>query len=101
VIIAAMGQMTFGTYRIGTTSPAQATVLSNLAPKTLPITSISTTGDFAQKNTCGTSLAALGTCNINVTFKPLIKGLRTGYLMVKDGADNGPQVVMLQGTGKV
>ena len=36
----------------------------------LTITSIAVSGDFAETNNCGSSVAAGGSCTINVTFTP-------------------------------
>ena len=57
------------------------------------------TGDFAQTNTCGASLAAHDSCTISVTFKPTAPGKRIGNLPLHDNASNSPQVVDLSGKG--
>jgi len=57
------------------------------------------TGDFAQTNTCGASLAALESCTIKVTSKPTVAGTRTGNLQLRDNANNNPQLVTLSGKG--
>ena len=56
-------------------------------------------GDFAETNTCGASLAAQASCTIGVTFKPTSTGKRTGSLPIHDDASNGPQIVVLTGKG--
>jgi uncharacterized NAD-dependent epimerase/dehydratase family protein len=56
--------------------------------------------DFAQTNTCGSSVAAKGKCTISVTFTPRATGTRTSTLKLNDGANNSPQTVSLTGTGK-
>src|SRR5689334_10499943 len=59
-------------------------------------------GDFAQTNTCPVSpatLAANGTCTINVTFTPTASGSRTASVSVSDNASGSPQAVALSGTG--
>jgi hypothetical protein len=70
--------LALGSQPVGTTSAAQTVTLSNTGNATLNITSIAITGtnasDFAQTNTCGSSVAAGADCTINVTFKP--SGLR-------------------------
>src|SRR5205823_1364969 len=55
--------------------------------------------EFAQTNTCGTSLPANGSCTINVTFTPQATGLRSAAVYVADNADNSPQNVPISGTG--
>jgi hypothetical protein len=67
------------------------------------ITSIAITGidavDFAETNTCGTSVASGASCFIRVTFKPLVKGTRTADVSVYDNGGGSPQKVGLTGTG--
>jgi hypothetical protein len=61
---------------------------------------ISTTGDFSvSTTTCGTSVAAIGTCTIDVVFTPTQTGTLTGTLQVSDSAENSPQSSSLTGTG--
>src|SRR5205085_481666 len=60
--------LNFGNQTVGTTSASQAVTLTNNQSVSLSITSITTSGDYAQTNTCGTSLAANSSCTINVTF---------------------------------
>ncbi|HKN70900.1 MAG TPA: FG-GAP-like repeat-containing protein [Terriglobales bacterium] len=59
----------FGSVAIGTTSPAQATTLTNVGTTTLNITNIAITGtnagDFAQTYTCESSLGAGASCSIS------------------------------------
>jgi len=91
--------LTFASQNVGTTGAAQAVTLTNSGPGALSITSIATSGDYAQTNNCGTSLAVNGTCTINVTFTPTVSGTRTGTLTVTDNATNSPQTASLTGTG--
>jgi hypothetical protein len=91
--------LTFGNQNVGTTSAAQNITLSNSGTASLSITSIATSGDFAQTNTCGTSLAAGTNCSISVTFTPTAAGTRTGTLTVTDNAPGSPQTASLTGTG--
>ena len=95
--------LTFAAQTVGTTSSAMSVTLTNNLLTALPI-GITFTGtnpnDFAQTNTCGTSLAANSHCTISVTFKPGATGTRTATLNVKDSASNSPQQVGLTGTGK-
>src|SRR5205814_1730306 len=56
-------------------------------------------GDFAQTNNCGSSVAAAGSCTINVTFKPTATGTRTATVSVTDNATGSPQTASLTGSG--
>src|SRR5205807_3603648 len=55
--------------------------------------------DYAQTNTCGSSLAAGSECVISVTFKPSSAASRPGTLTIVHGGNNNPSVVTLAGTG--
>ena len=68
------------------------------------ITSLAITGtnasDFAQTNSCGSSVAPGAACTIGVTFTPSASGARTATLSVTDNANGeGRQTVSLSGTG--
>lgn len=91
--------LSFGSQALATTSAAKSVTLKNNLPTALSISSITTTGDYAQTNNCGTSLAAGASCTVNVTFTPTTTGSRTGTLTIADNASNSPQTVSLSGTG--
>jgi len=91
----------FGNQAVGTASPIKTVTLSNNLGTALTISTIATSGDYSETNTCGTSVAAGGTCAISVTFTPTTTGTRTGTLTVTDGASNSPQTVPLTGNGVV
>ncbi|MGA9901988.1 MAG: choice-of-anchor D domain-containing protein, partial [Terriglobales bacterium] len=96
--------LTFASLAVGTTSAAKNITLTNNLPSALSVGEIVFTGtdtlDFAQTNTCGSSVAAKGKCTISVTFTPQATGTRTATLNINDGANNSPQTVSLTGTGK-
>jgi hypothetical protein len=82
-----------------TTSAAQTVALTNLGKTAMAISSIQSSGPFAQTHTCGTSLAAGASCNIDVTFTPRGTGASTGMLTITDSAGGSPQKVTLSGKG--
>jgi hypothetical protein len=90
---------------VNTSSAAQTVTLTDTGSAALTIGGISFAGpdasDFAQTNTCGSSLAAGAACTISITFTPLASGLRTGTLNVTDNASGSPQKVQLTGQGTV
>ena len=63
----------FSPQTINTTSAVQTLVLTNPGTLTLAITQIAATGDFAETDTCGTSLRRALPA-ILVTFKPTAIG---------------------------
>jgi hypothetical protein len=93
--------LTFPSQTVGTSSASQSVTFSNTgATDGLGIGSIAASGDFHVKsNTCGTSLAAGGSCKIKIAFKPTKTGARAGTLTIKDFNTNSPHTVALSGTG--
>ena len=94
--------LTFGSQSVGTTSASQPVTLSNTGSGALTIASIATTANFGETNTCGGSVAASGSCTINVTFSPTATGTLTGTLTITDnnnGVAGSMQTVSLSGTG--
>jgi hypothetical protein len=95
--------LTFASQAVGATSAAQTITLSNTGNAALTLTSIALTGmnpgDFAQTNTCGSSVAAGTNCTISVTFKPTASGTRSAVVTLTDNATGSPQTVGLSGTG--
>ena len=89
----------FGLRLVGTASSPQEVTLTNTGPITLTISSITASGDFLQRNNCGSSLPAGESCTIRIAFKPTDKGIRTGDVTITDDAANSPQVIALTGTG--
>lgn len=77
---------TFNSPSIGTPSAGQQFSLSNVGEAPLTITSITISGDFAESNNCGSSLALNASCTINVVFTPTANGTRTGTLSVATSA---------------
>src|ERR1019366_7215740 len=91
--------MSFGNQAVGTTSAAKKATLTNTGSATLNITSITTTGLFAQTNTCGSTVKAGKKCTISVTFSPTATGTATGVVTITDNATNSPQTITLSGNG--
>jgi len=91
--------LTFGSQIIGNPSASQAVTLTNSQSVSLSVSSIVTSGDYAQTNNCGASVAANANCTINVTFTPTSAGTRTGTLTVTDNGPGRPQTAGLAGTG--
>ena len=95
--------ITFATQNVGTTSSPQSVTLTNTGTATVTISSIGIGGasatQYAQTNTCGTTLAAAATCQVNVTFSPTaVTGNAQASLTVADNAPGGSQVILLGGS---
>jgi len=95
--------LNFGQENMGLTTAPQTVTLSNTGKASLSISSIALGGaepfDFAQSNTCGTSVAAGANCTISVTFTPGATGTLSASLSIADNASGTPQTVSLSGTG--
>jgi Beta-propeller repeat/Abnormal spindle-like microcephaly-assoc'd, ASPM-SPD-2-Hydin len=95
--------VSFGDQKAGTTSAAQTITVMNHGAATLTIKKIAVTGtgaaDFAQTNTCGTSLAAGSSCTASVTFTPKTTGSFAALFSVADNGGGTPQSAALTGTG--
>lgn len=95
--------LNFGSQGVGTTSAPQMIKLTNLLAKTLTISNLAITGanagDFAETNTCGSSLAPKAACTIGVTFTPTAAGIRTASVSVSDDGGGSPQAIPLAGLG--
>ena len=90
--------LTYVNQAVGSKSAAQTFTLTNEQSTALNV-AIATSGDFAETDTCGTSLAPSLSCTISVTFAPTFPLTRTGSVTVTDNAANSPQTVMLSGVG--
>jgi Carbohydrate binding module (family 6)/F5/8 type C domain/Abnormal spindle-like microcephaly-assoc'd, ASPM-SPD-2-Hydin len=99
VLTASPTSLTFASQAVNTTSAAQAVTLTNTGTAAASVSSIATSGDFSQANTCGTSIAVNASCTVNVSFRPTASGTRTGTLTVTSNASNSPTTVALSGTG--
>jgi parallel beta-helix repeat protein len=96
-VTATPSALSFGSVATGTTSAAQTVTVSNPTSSAASVSSISATGDFTQTNTCGSSIAANGSCTVSVNFAPAATGTRTGSLTVNAGGVTN--TVTLTGTG--
>jgi hypothetical protein len=91
--------LTFASQTLNTTSAAQTITLNNTGNGALGITSIAASAQYAQTNTCGSTVTAGGTCTISVTFTPTASGTQAGAITITDNAGGSPHVVSLTGTG--
>ncbi len=103
VVSLTSGSLSFANQNVGTTSTAQSVTLNNTGTGALTITNIAVTGanpgDFAQTNTCGSGVAAGGSCSFSVTFTPTATGSRGASISITDNAAGSPHSITLSGTG--
>jgi hypothetical protein len=90
--------VSFPSQLVGTSSSTQ-TVTLTAGVVAVGSLHLQTSGAFSETNNCGTGLAALGTCQVLVSFTPTSSGSQSGTLTMTDSAPNSPQTVSLSGTG--
>ncbi len=94
------GALSFGNVVLTQSSTKQTLTLTNTGNATLNFTTaFAVTSDYTFTTTCGSTLAASGTCTVDVTFSPTAVGVRTGTLTILSDAPTSPDVVSLGGTG--
>ncbi|MGD0063163.1 MAG: discoidin domain-containing protein [Streptosporangiaceae bacterium] len=91
--------LSFGDVSSGSTGAGRSVTVSNPGSSAASISSISTTGPFSQTSNCGGSIAAGGSCTVQMTFAPTSGGAQTGTLSVASSAPGSPLTVALSGTG--
>jgi len=92
----------FGTVVVGDSGSSSVTV-SNSGTAALAISSIALSGtnqaNFAETNTCGSSLAVNASCTITGVFTPAASTNYTATLSITDNATGSPQTIALTGSG--
>ena len=92
--------LSFGSFLLGTTSPAKTVTVVNHLSGELNFSSITASQNFViLSNTCGSGIGAESSCTIGVTFAPTALGVATGQLTISDSAFGSPSIVPLSGTG--
>jgi chitinase len=89
----------FGSTAVGTGTAWVTFTLANSGSSTVSISSVTVSGPFVVSSSCGSSVAANGSCPIYVYFYPTSAGAASGTLTVSDNASNSPQASSLSGTG--
>ncbi len=98
-LTASPSTLSFGDVASGSTSAAQSVTVSNPGGSAASVSSVSVTGPFSQTNTCGSSIAAGGSCTVSVKFAPTSGGSQAGTLSVATSAPGSPLTAALSGTG--
>jgi len=108
VISTSKNKLPFTSQALGTTSAPQTFTLTNQGTSALGISRVAIVGsslgqtitDYAQTNTCGTSVPPRSSCTFSVTFSPVEVGLRAGSVLIYNSeAGTSPQTVSLLGNG--
>jgi sugar lactone lactonase YvrE len=99
VAVLSAGSLTYGNQNVGTSSAPQTLTLTNIGGAPLEFSSITTSGDFSETNTCNGNLPGGSSCAFSVDFTPTATGMRNGSLNLNDNSVNGPSAAVLTGTG--
>ena len=92
--------ITFGDRILGTTTPTQQVTVSNVGTAAATISKLDLSIDFTiGANTCGATLASSTSCVIDIAFRPVGFGPRSGELAITDSAPGSPHKVNLGGNG--
>jgi hypothetical protein len=92
--------LTFPPQVVGTTSTPKNMKFENVGIAPLNISTIQSSGSFAQTNDCPATLSIGEDCTITVTFTPTFQGLTGGLILATDDALGATQTSDLVGTGK-
>ncbi len=93
--------LNFGLLKIGLSSSSQTVTITNVSAHAVNLTSIASSGDYAQTHTCPTTMTAGTSCTVTITFTPTATGTRTGAITLKDKSPGSPaQTIALTGTGE-
>ncbi len=99
----APANLIFGNVKVGTTSAAQQSQLSNTGAATLNLFGISVAdyniAEFSKTTTCGSSLAVGAQCSVSVTFVPSGRQTFGAAVQIDTDALVSPTLVTLSGTG--
>ncbi|MDQ1485068.1 MAG: hypothetical protein QOJ62_761, partial [Actinomycetota bacterium] len=90
--------LSFAKTVVGNSTASQPVTITNSGTSAATVSGVSVTSDFTQTNNCS-SLAVGASCTVNVAFKPIAAGARTGTLTVTSNANNSPTTVSLSGSG--
>ena len=93
--------LSFPDQLVGTTSGALSSTVTNNASAASTVCTVTVSGDFAQTNTCASSISSKGSCNVNVTFLPTAHGPRSGFLQIITNDAGSPQSIVLSGKGVI
>jgi hypothetical protein len=89
----------YASQAVGSSSQPQTVLLRNMGSSPLSISSITSRGDFAETDNCGTSVPAAASCTFSMTFTPTAVGFRSGSILIQDDAAGSPHVINLSGSG--
>jgi hypothetical protein len=92
--------LNFGTQAVGTVSPIQSVTVTNSGTTPLSFSSIVSSGDFFESDTCTrASLQPGSNCVVQVDFAPSAAIASIGTVTLTDNGSGSPQEITTTGTG--
>jgi hypothetical protein len=99
-IMLAPSALAFGTQAVGSASGAQTITVTNSGSAALVVSGIVASGEFTETDDCvGPSIAAGGSCAVQVVFSPTAAGAAAGVLTISANVAGGQATAALSGTG--
>ncbi len=95
----AQGGFYFYNQVVNTSSTPQAVTITNHQSTAVTFTGMNSTAAFPFTTNCGSSLAAGGSCTVQVSFKPLAVTTYNANLTISHNAYGSAIVIPLKGTG--
>jgi hypothetical protein len=96
---ASPASLAFTARPVHTASDAETVTVTNSGTGPAGVSGVTATGDFAETNTCGSSIAGGASCSVRVTFTPTGSGTRTGKVTLTSDASDSPTIISLTGAG--
>jgi len=91
--------LNLGNALVGATTKSKTAVITNTAGVPLNIYAIIPSGDYAESDTCTTTLAPGATCNVSITFSPTVTGTIPGVVEIDDDGAGSPHILAVTGKG--
>jgi hypothetical protein len=95
--------ISYGPVKVGTSSPTQVSVVTNIGASPITISSVGFTApapSFTLANGCGATLPPGTSCTLGLTFTPQKKGALSAKLKISySGTVGNPQYIELAGVG--
>jgi hypothetical protein len=99
ILYVSSSSLTFTEQFVGGTSATQSLTVRNDGDGAMQFAIGGIAADFQQTNTCPGSFARAATCTIQVSFKPVAVGWRSGSLTIVHNAAGSPTSISLSGPG--
>ena len=93
--------MSFSSQKVSTTSAVSSVTITNIGGSAVSVSNVSSSNpsEFTIATSTCSNVSAGGSCEIGVTFKPGVVGVRSGSISVISNGLGSPQAISASGTG--